>query len=128
MSKITTSRDLIRYLVAYPHEMAFGDGDPGAILDRYHTADVEYYNDGLRLDRDKLVAHARPVRKNATRVEVTVHSAIVAGEHVAARYTLEASLRTGDVVANEIYMFGQLAADGRLRRIDQVTRALAKPE
>jgi hypothetical protein len=33
-------------------------------------------------------------------------------------------MRKGHVVATEIYMFGQLAADGRLQRIDQITRNL----
>lgn len=114
--------DLARYLSVYPEEMAFGDEDPGTVLDRYHTPDFVHCNDGILLDRDRLIAHARPARKNATSVRVEVHEALVSGDRVAARYTLTATLRRGQVVVTEIYMFGQLAANGRLRRIDSVTR------
>jgi hypothetical protein len=31
-------------------------------------------------------------------------------------------MATGNTIATEIYMFGQLAPDGRLRRVDQITR------
>jgi hypothetical protein len=31
-------------------------------------------------------------------------------------------MATGTMIATEIYMFGQRSADGRLRRIDQITR------
>jgi hypothetical protein len=42
-------------LTSYVQEMAFGDEDPGVILDRYHTPDFEWYNDGHRLDRENLI-------------------------------------------------------------------------
>jgi hypothetical protein len=123
-SRISPGNDLAGYLARYPHELTFGDEDPGSVLDRYHTPDFEMINDGVRLDRDRLLAHVRPARKNATSVEVIVHDAVVDGDRVAARYTLTAALRHGHVVSTEIYMFGQLAADGRLRHVDQLTRAL----
>jgi hypothetical protein len=31
-------------------------------------------------------------------------------------------MATGNTITTEIYMFGHLAADGRLRRVDQITR------
>jgi hypothetical protein len=124
VSGMTPGRDLVAYLTSYPEEMAFGEDEPASILDRYCTPDFEQYNDGLRLDRDRLIAHVRPVRKNATSVRTDVQEALVSGDRVAARYTLEATMRKGRVVVTEIYMFGQLAPDGRLRRIDQITRTV----
>ncbi|MGY0003714.1 nuclear transport factor 2 family protein [Micromonospora sp. I033] len=101
--------------------MAFGDEDPGLVLDRYHTPDLAWHSDGLHLDRARLMAHARPVRRNVTRCDLDVHDTLVCGDRGAARYTLTALTR-GRTVATEIHMFGRLASDGRLRRIDQLTR------
>lgn len=41
---------------------------------------------------------------------------------MSARYTLSAEMRKGRTVITDIYMFGTLAPDGRIRKIDQVTR------
>ena len=119
--------DLLHYLKRYPEEMAFGPDAPEDVLDRYCTPDFEHHNDGVRLDRERLVAHVRPVRRNAVSVRVDVHDAMVSGDRVAARYTMDATLRKGRRVITEIYMFGLLAPDGRLRRIDQITRTPPTP-
>jgi hypothetical protein len=124
ISGLTPGRDLVAYLTSYPEEMVFGDEEPATVLDRYHTPDFEQYNDGLRLDRDKLIAHVRPARKNATSLRTRVHEALVIGDRVGARYTLEAVMRNERTITTEIYMFGHLAPDGRLRRIDQITRTV----
>lgn len=114
--------DFTGYLSAYTEEMAFTDEDPGVIVDRYHTPDIEWFTDGVRLDREKLVAHARPVRRNAASVRIDVHDVLVTGAKIAARYTLSATMRKGREVVTEIYMFAVLGPDGRIRRIDQITR------
>lgn len=120
----TPRDDLGLYLTRFHHEMAETDEDPAAILDRYCTRDFEQWNDGLRLARDRLIAHARPARKNVTRVRTDVQDLLVASDRAAARYTLTATMRDGSTFASEIYMFGTFAGDGRLRRIDQITRVL----
>jgi len=33
-------------------------------------------------------------------------------------------MRSGETITTEIFAFGELAPDGRLRRIDQLTRAV----
>jgi len=110
------------YLTRYPQEVAFGDQDAGVVFDRYHTPDFVMCNDGIPLDREKLLAHVRPARKRATGVRVEVHETMSTADRVAARYTLTADMATGKTITTQIYMFGQLAADGRLRRVDQITR------
>ncbi|HEY3685956.1 MAG TPA: nuclear transport factor 2 family protein [Streptosporangiaceae bacterium] len=110
------------YLTRYPQEVAFGTEDAGTVFDRYHTPDFVMCNDGIPLDRAKLLAHVRPARKRATGVRVEMHETVSTADQVAARYTLTADMAGGKTIATEIYMFGQLAADGRLRRIDQITR------
>src|SRR4051794_32805382 len=114
------------YLVRYPQEVAFGEEDADAVFDRYHAPEFVMCNDGLRLDREKLLAHIRPARKRAKEIRVEVHETVSVADRVSARYTLTADLATGATVATEIYMFGQRAADGRLRRVDQITRDVSR--
>lgn len=114
--------DVATYLSQYPREVTFGEEDAGTVFDRYHTPDFVMSNDGIPLDRDKLLAHVRPARKRAKGVHVEVHESMNAAGRVAARYTLTAEMATGNTIATEIYMFGQLSADGRLQRVDQITR------
>lgn len=115
---------MVGYLTRYPQQIAFGDQEPAAVMDRYHIPEFDLINDGIRLDREGLLAHARAGRKNATSVTVEVHDAVTGDTGVAARHTLTATMRKGSVIATEIYMFGQLAADGRLRHVHQGTRCV----
>lgn len=121
---MTPRTDLAGYLVRYPHEAGLGDEDPATVLDRYHTPDYELINDGVLLDRQRLLDHIRPARRRATGLRVDVEQALVDGDQVAARYRLTAQLRKGGTLTTEIYMFGELAADGRLRRATQATRTI----
>ncbi|WP_196054552.1 nuclear transport factor 2 family protein [Nocardia aurantiaca] len=116
--------DLHEYLTTYPHEMAFGADDPGVLVDRWFTPDIDYRNDGFHLDRHALVAHARPARKNAESVRVEVHRALLSGDAIAAHYTLYATLRSSGPTATEICMIGRLADDGRIAEVDQLTRSV----
>jgi hypothetical protein len=121
---LTPRTDLTGYLVRYPQEAGLGDEDPATVLDRYHTLDYQLINDGVPLDRKRLLDHIRPARSRAARLRVEVEQALVDGDEVAARYRLIAELRKGGVITTEIYMFGKLAADGRLRRAVQATRVI----
>jgi hypothetical protein len=118
----TPGRDPVGYLTRYPQELTFGDEDPAVVFSRYHTDDFVLRNDGLPLDKQRLLAHVKAGRRNAVQVGVEVHDALVSGERIAARYTLTAVMRRGQVIATEIHMFGQLGPDGRLRRVEQLSR------
>lgn len=122
---MTPRDDLSAYLTRYPQEAGLSDEDPATVLDRYHTPDYELLNDGVLLDRERLLDHIRPVRRQATGLRVEVMRALVDGDQVAAHYRLVARMRKSGTIATEIFMFGELAADGRLRRVTQVTRTIA---
>jgi hypothetical protein len=124
VSNLSPRADLAGYLTRYPYEAGLTDEDPATVLDRYHTSDFELVNDGVLLNRQRLLDHIRPARRQATGLHVEIEQALVAGDQVAARYRLVATLRKGAVVTSEIFMFGELAPDGRLRRAVQVTRQL----
>ena len=97
------------------------DADPGEVVDRFHNFDVLEVADGVTIDRDRLIAHLRPVRKNLEEYSFQVHEAVVQGERLAARFTIRGVMR-GCPVDTEVAFFGQFAADGRLHRAHQVTR------
>lgn len=128
MSGPLPGHDLAGYLRDYPQELTFTTDEPGEILDRYHSPGFALWNDGRRLDRDDLLAHVRAGRRNAERIEVDVHEVVRDGDRVAARYTLRALMRRGRVAGSEIFMFGALDPDGRLRRVEQLTRILPDPD
>ncbi len=117
------ARDLPAYLASYPNEVAVGDEPPKVVFDRYHTPDFVLVNDAMPMDRPGLLGHVRPMRRRVRSVEVTVHDMLRDGDRVAARSTLTAEMRRGTTIATEIAMYGVLAADGRLARVDQITRA-----
>jgi hypothetical protein len=118
--------DLATFLTSLPQQLAFGEDEPATVVDRYYTSDFEQHNDGIRLDRDKLIQHARPARKNVVSLHTDVHDVLVCGDRFAARYTIHAEMRQGVNLVNEVYMLGRFAADGRISRIDSTTRAVAQ--
>lgn len=117
--------NLATYLTQYPQAITFGEEDADVVFDRYHAPDFVMWNDGIQLNRERLIAHVRPARKRATGVHVEVHETVATADRVAARYTLTADMATGKTIATEIYMFGELAADGRLQQVRQLTRVVS---
>jgi hypothetical protein len=122
----TPGDDLIGYLSRYPQELTFGHEDPAAVFGRYHTDDFVLRNDGIPLGKERILAHVRVGRRNAKQINIEVHDALICGGQVAARYTLTAVMRRGQVIATEIHMFGQLTPDGRLRSVEQLSRDVSE--
>jgi hypothetical protein len=121
---MTPADNFTGYLVRYPEEVTFGDEPAEAVFDRYHAPGFVLVNDGLPLDRSRLLEHVAPARKRAVAVAVEVHDAHRTGNRVAAHYTLTARLRKdARRLTTEIFAFGALAEDGRLARMEQVTRS-----
>jgi hypothetical protein len=115
-------RFIADFLTSFTDELVQGDEDPARVVDRYHTPDVVQIADGIRLDRDTLVAHALPVRKTRPACRVEVHEALASGDRLAARYTMHVRNRGRDL-AIEVCFFGQFT-DGRMRRANLLTRTL----
>ena len=122
-----TEKDVRDYLTDYPRQVAFGEEPSEVVFDRYHTAGFVLTNDGLPLDRGRLLAHVRPARRRATGVRVEVHHALVDHDRIAAHYTLTATMRSGVDISTEIFAFGRLSEDGRLSMMEQATRPLTEP-
>ncbi|RKS05536.1 SnoaL-like protein [Nocardiopsis sp. Huas11] len=122
----TTAESLHLYLTRYPKEMVSAAEDPEAVVDRYFTPDYMFLSDGVAQDRRRLLAHARAVRRKAPETDLEVQETVVEGRRVSARYTVRATIN-GRRMDTEIYMFGEMADDGRLSRLDQITRVLKRP-
>ncbi|MEO3765840.1 nuclear transport factor 2 family protein [Streptomyces sp. B8F3] len=120
-------RFMAEFFTSFTREIMADDSDPGPVVDRYYTPDAVQTADGIRIDRERLVAHIRPVRKNLSDFAFEVHEALRDGERIAARFTVHATDRKGRRTATEVHLFGELAPDGRIRRTYQLSRAVKDP-
>lgn len=124
---VTAERFVEEFYDSFTSEMLAAD-EPAEVVDRYYAADVLQVADGIEIDRDKLIAHLRPVRKNLVSWRYEVHEALLDKEKLAARFTIHAQMRKGRMISTEVYLFGELTSDGRLRRSTQVTRDVSSEE
>ncbi|CAM3095768.1 nuclear transport factor 2 family protein [Saccharomonospora xinjiangensis] len=118
-----------QFIAEFFERFGAGVADDGedltALVDRFHTPDVVQVADGHRMDRDKLIAHARAVRRHHSTARIIVHEALAVHDRIAARYRMHVERATEDGVEPSIIdvcFFGQFAADGRMRRADMLTR------
>lgn len=121
MSDLSAREFVADFFESFTREVVAG-GDAAAVVDRYYTPDIEQVADGVRLDRQRLIDHLGPVRKNVISCSYDVHEAIRTADQVAARFTIHAETRRGRRISTEVYLFGELAPDGRIRRTTQATR------
>ncbi|MFE0106631.1 nuclear transport factor 2 family protein [Streptomyces sp. NPDC059009] len=124
---IDPKKFIAEFHASFHDDLVHTDEDAGAIVDRYHTPDVLQFADGHRMDRAKLIAHARPIRKTRPTGRMEVHEAFVDGDRIAARSTLHVAYPDKEPVkelALEICFFGQYAPDRRLRRAHMLTRVI----
>jgi len=106
---------IANFICSFNDDIAHGNDDPAAVVDRYYTPDIVQFFDGQQMDREKLIAHVRPLRKNKPTSRVEVHEAIADGNRLAAHYTLYVHIRGKDLTI-ESGTFAVFAPDGRMQR------------
>lgn len=109
------------FLTSFNRDLLDTDEEAPAVVDRYHTPDIVQVADGIRIDRDRLIAHTRPVRKNRPGLRLDVHEAASSGDRLAARYTMHVRQRDQDL-AIDVHFFGRFTPDGRMREAHILTR------
>jgi len=117
--------DLAAFIEAVLAQVCFGDEATyplEATIDRYFTPDYQQRTDGEVVGRDGFAAHIRALRALAAGGSVTVLEALRDGNRVADRHQVTVTKRDGSTSQLEVYLFGELASDGRLRRVDEVSR------
>jgi len=110
------------FVSSFGRALLHTDEDAAAIVDRYHTPDIVQIADGHRMDREKLIAHARPIRKRRPSTRLEVHEAVAQADRIAARYTMHVEDR-GRRFALDVHFFGRFTADGRMREAHLLTRS-----
>ena len=95
---------------------------------RYFTPDYWQRTDGELIDRDGFAAHIEALRQLVAHSEVDVVEALRDGDRIACRHVVSVTRHDGTVSQLEIYLFGELAADGRLRRVDEISRVVTGGE
>lgn len=107
--------------------VCFGDENAHpleATIDRYFTPDYQQRTDGQLTGRDGFARHILALRALAAGGTVTVREALCDGDRIADRHQVTVTKRDGGTTQLEVYLFGELAADGRLRRVDEITRVI----
>jgi hypothetical protein len=110
------------FFTSLTEQILAGDDDPAAIIDRFYAPEFVQTSDGMVLDRDKLIAHMRPIRKNLVACRYQVHEAMLSDDRLAARFTIQAELRKAGATTTEVFLFGRLDPDRRLRQVHQLTK------
>ncbi|TDC77346.1 nuclear transport factor 2 family protein [Actinomadura sp. 7K507] len=103
------------FISSFNEDIAHGNDDLAAVVDRYYTPDIVQIFDGQQMDREKLIAHVRPLRKNKPTSRVEVHEAIADGNRLAAHYTMYVHILGRDLTI-ESGIFAVFAPDGRMQR------------
>lgn len=102
--------------------------DLDQILNKHYAADFRQRTNGTWIDRKEFAEKHAVLRGLIASAEVTVHEELVDGSTYAERHTVNAVNRDGERWSVEVYVFGELTEDGRLRRVEEVVLPLAGTE
>lgn len=121
--------DPAQFMTDFNHQLhdaiTRSEDDLATIVDRFHTPDVVQVSDGHPMDRAKLIAHVRPVRRQKPEVRLQIDDVLVNGDCLAARYRMEVQRRRDgetEFLVVTVHAFNRYADDGRLQRADLLTR------
>jgi len=95
--------------------------------ERHITPDYVQHTDGNPLDRDAFLAHIAHLREAVASGVIDVHQELFDGEHYADRHTATIAMKDGSTLHMEVHLFGEFAADGRFRRVNETTLVLGGP-
>jgi hypothetical protein len=107
-------------------------GDPSLPLDqaidRHFSHDYWQRTNGDWDDRAGFAAHIAHLRTIVDAISVEVLDEIIDGTRYADRHVVTIVKRDGSRVVQEVYLFGELADDGRFTRIEESTLLLSGAE
>jgi hypothetical protein len=112
-------------------EVCFGDEGSHpleATIDAYFTPDYQQRTDGELTGRDAFTRHIRALRALAADGSVRVREVVREGNRIADRHEVTVTKWDGSTSRVEVYLFGEFASDGRLRRVDEISRVIEGDE
>ncbi|MFE3627307.1 nuclear transport factor 2 family protein [Streptomyces goshikiensis] len=92
--------------------------------DRHFAPDYRQRTDGEWADRSQFLDHIAHLRTLVATGEVEVHEELRDGDKYADRHTCHIAKKDGTTVSMEVYVFADMAPDGRFRRIEETTLML----
>ncbi|MFF9312405.1 nuclear transport factor 2 family protein [Streptomyces sp. NPDC014748] len=92
--------------------------------DRHFTPEYRQRTDGQWADRGEFLDHIAHLRTLVADGHVEVHEELYDGSRYADRHTAHITKKDGTTVRMEVYVFADLAADGRFSRIEETTLML----
>jgi len=105
-------------------ELLAGDLPVEDALTKHVTDDYRQSTDGVWIDRATFAQQLTQLRGFIERVEIEVKSELSQGSAYAERHVITVTQRDGGVGSQEVYLFGEIADDGRFAWLEELTRAL----
>ncbi|MGA6173384.1 nuclear transport factor 2 family protein [Streptomyces sp. NPDC012600] len=96
-------------------------GDLAAAVERHFAPDYRQRTNGVWSDREGFVQHMTRLRSLISDGRVEVHDELRDGPRYADRHTVTLTHHDGRVSVTEVYLFAELAADGRFLRVEETT-------
>ncbi|MFE2283288.1 nuclear transport factor 2 family protein [Streptomyces sp. NPDC059443] len=93
-------------------------------VERHFTPEYRQRTDGEWVDRAEFIEHITHVRGVVVDGHVVVHEELHDGAKYADRHTVHITKKDGSTVLMEVYVFADLAPDGRFDRIEETTLML----
>ncbi|MGW4897951.1 nuclear transport factor 2 family protein [Kitasatospora sp. NPDC004240] len=90
-------------------------------IDRHFTPDYRQRTDGEWSDRAGFARHMARLRSLVRSGHVEVHDELRDGARYADRHTVTVTEHDGRTSRIEVYLFAELAPDGRFRRVEETT-------
>ena len=113
-----TSTDITRAI----NDLLFNPGlDLAEAIERHFTPDYRQRTDGVWSDRTSFAQHITRLRSLIRSGHIEVHDELRDGLRYADRHTVTLSRHNGRISRTEVYLFAQLAPDGRFHRVEETT-------
>lgn len=97
-------------------------------IDRHFAPGYRQRTDGIWSDRNEFSDHIAHLRSVTESTEVAVLDEFRDGTRYADRHIVTVTKRDGSRVVQEVYLFGELADDGRFLRVEETTLMLEGAE
>ncbi|UXY25449.1 nuclear transport factor 2 family protein [Streptomyces sp. HUAS TT20] len=97
-------------------------------VDRHFAPQYRQRTDGQWADRADFLEHITHLRDVVADGHVEVHEELYDGSRYADRHTAHITKKDGSAVSMEVYVFADLAPDGRFSRIEETTLMLQGDE
>ncbi len=98
------------------------------VMEAHLTPAYRQRTDGAWSTREEVAQHFGHLRSIVESADVRVHGELTDPPHYAERHTVVINKRDGTRVIQEVYVFGDVAADGRFARLEETTMMIEGDE